>query len=389
MANFSAADVKKLRDATGAGMMECKKALEEADGDYQRAVEILRVKGTAKDEKRAGTRGRERPGRRRRGRDDRARVRDRLRRQERPVPDARRRHRRPLRGLVRRPTSRRCAARPCRTARPSRRTSATSPPSSARSSSCAAPSSSTARWRPTCTRSPRTCRRRWASWCSSPARTTQAARGAAMQVAALRAKYLTREDVPAEAVEAERRVAEEKARAEGKPEQAIAKIVEGRGQRLLHGQRPARAGVGAGDQEERQAGPRRGRRDPHRVRPLRGRLTRRPTPAALPWRAPVRIGFATTCTSTRGAAMTDTEAAPPSYRRVLLKLSGEVFGGGAIGVDPDVVASIARQIAEVVAERRPGRDRRRRRQLLPRRRAQPARHGPGPRRLHGHARHRA
>ncbi len=38
----------------------------------------------------------------------------------------------------------------------------------------------------------------------------------------------------------------------------------------------------------------------------------------------------------------------PIYRRVLLKLSGEVFGGGQIGVDPDVVQRIARQIAEVV-----------------------------------------
>jgi uridylate kinase len=38
-----------------------------------------------------------------------------------------------------------------------------------------------------------------------------------------------------------------------------------------------------------------------------------------------------------------------SYRRVLLKLSGEVFGGGQIGVDPDVVQSIARQVAQVVA----------------------------------------
>ncbi len=42
------------------------------------------------------------------------------------------------------------------------------------------------------------------------------------------------------------------------------------------------------------------------------------------------------------------EASPNAYRRVLLKLSGEVFGGGAIGVDPQVVRSIARQIAEVV-----------------------------------------
>jgi uridylate kinase len=40
----------------------------------------------------------------------------------------------------------------------------------------------------------------------------------------------------------------------------------------------------------------------------------------------------------------------PAHRRVVLKLSGEVFGGGAIGVDPDVVAGIARQIATVVRE---------------------------------------
>jgi uridylate kinase len=46
--------------------------------------------------------------------------------------------------------------------------------------------------------------------------------------------------------------------------------------------------------------------------------------------------------------MTDIEAAPSPYRRVLLKLSGEVFGGGKIGVDPDVAHSIALQIAEVV-----------------------------------------
>ncbi len=40
---------------------------------------------------------------------------------------------------------------------------------------------------------------------------------------------------------------------------------------------------------------------------------------------------------------------PSPYRRVLLKLSGEAFGGGAIGVDPDVIASLAAQIAHVVA----------------------------------------
>jgi elongation factor Ts len=56
MANISAADVKKLRDLTSAGMMDSKKALEEADGDFDKAIEILRVKGAAKAEKRGAER---------------------------------------------------------------------------------------------------------------------------------------------------------------------------------------------------------------------------------------------------------------------------------------------------------------------------------------------
>ena len=52
MADFTAADVKTLRDQTGAGMMDCKRALEEADGDIDKAVEILRVKGQAQAAKR-------------------------------------------------------------------------------------------------------------------------------------------------------------------------------------------------------------------------------------------------------------------------------------------------------------------------------------------------
>lgn len=43
--SISAQDVKKLRDATGVGMMDCKKALQEADGDFDEAVELLRKKG--------------------------------------------------------------------------------------------------------------------------------------------------------------------------------------------------------------------------------------------------------------------------------------------------------------------------------------------------------
>ncbi|SNU05902.1 elongation factor Ts [Lachnospiraceae bacterium] len=51
---ISAADVKKLREMTGAGMMDCKKALTETDGDFDAAIEFLRKKGLAQAEKKAG-----------------------------------------------------------------------------------------------------------------------------------------------------------------------------------------------------------------------------------------------------------------------------------------------------------------------------------------------
>ncbi len=53
MAEITAAMVKQLRDKTGAGMMDCKKALQEAEGDFDKAVEILRKRGIAKAAKRA------------------------------------------------------------------------------------------------------------------------------------------------------------------------------------------------------------------------------------------------------------------------------------------------------------------------------------------------
>lgn len=54
MADISAEQVKRLRDATGAGMMACKNALVETDGDFDSAVDLLRQKGLAGVEKRAG-----------------------------------------------------------------------------------------------------------------------------------------------------------------------------------------------------------------------------------------------------------------------------------------------------------------------------------------------
>ncbi len=54
MANFTAQDVKDLRERTGCGMMDCKKALTESNGDVERAIEFLREKGLAAAAKKAG-----------------------------------------------------------------------------------------------------------------------------------------------------------------------------------------------------------------------------------------------------------------------------------------------------------------------------------------------
>jgi elongation factor Ts len=53
MANYTAADIKRLREQTGAGMLDCKNALADADGDYDAAVEALRIKGAKDVTKRA------------------------------------------------------------------------------------------------------------------------------------------------------------------------------------------------------------------------------------------------------------------------------------------------------------------------------------------------
>jgi elongation factor Ts len=59
MAEITAKEVKRLRDATGAGMMDCKKALIESDGDFDKAVEALRKKGLAKAAERSDRENRE------------------------------------------------------------------------------------------------------------------------------------------------------------------------------------------------------------------------------------------------------------------------------------------------------------------------------------------
>lgn len=59
MSEFSAKEVKALRDRTGAGVLACREALAEAQGDIERAVEVLRARGQSQAAKRAGEEARE------------------------------------------------------------------------------------------------------------------------------------------------------------------------------------------------------------------------------------------------------------------------------------------------------------------------------------------
>jgi elongation factor Ts len=227
MANFSAADVKKLRDATGAGMMDCKKALEEADGDYNKAVEILRVKGEAKNVKRgdrvasnglvAAAEG---------AMIELASETDFVAKNEQfqtlaadivahfagsSVTDAEALKNETLKDgktvedsiqslaavIGEKLELRRAVKLDGQVATYLHRKASDLPP-------------------------------QVGVLVEFTGGDVDAARGAAMQVAALRARYLTRDEVPADVVEHERAIAEATSREEGKPEQAIAKITEGR-----------------------------------------------------------------------------------------------------------------------------------------------------------------
>jgi elongation factor Ts len=228
MANFTAADVKKLRDATGAGMMECKKALDEAEGDFDKAVEVLRIKGEAK----AARRGAERTASNglvaaaegamielasetdfvakneqfqtlaadivahfsASGASDIDALRSETLKDGRTVAE----NIEALAAVIGEKLElRRAVKLDGQVATYLHRKASDLPP-------------------------------QVGVLVQFTGDNAEAARGAAMQIAAMRPKYLTREEVPAEVVENERRIAEATAREEGKPEQALARIVEGR-----------------------------------------------------------------------------------------------------------------------------------------------------------------
>ena len=228
MANYTAADVKRLRELTGAGMLDCKNALVEADGDFDKAVEVLRIKGAKDVGKRAERATAEGLVAAKDGalielnsetdfvakNDEFQTLADQIvaaaaaskatdvdalkaakigdTTVEQAIADLSRQDRREARAASCRVLRRHRRDLPAQAVRP-------------------------------------TCRRPSACWSSTPARTKDAAAHAvALQIAALKAKYLTRDDVPEDIVANERRIAEETAKEEGKPEQALPKIVEGR-----------------------------------------------------------------------------------------------------------------------------------------------------------------
>jgi elongation factor Ts len=227
MANISAADVKKLRDATGAGMMDSKRALEEADGDLDRAVEILRVKGEAKNAKRG----------------ERVATNGLVAAAEGAMIEiasetdfvAKNEQFQTLAGDI---VAHFAAsdATDLESLKAEKLKDGKTVDESVQDLAAVIGEKLELRRAVKLDGKVATYLHRKAS--DLPPQVgvlvqfegddAEAARGAAMQIAALRARYLTRDDVPAEAVDAERRVLEEKTRAEGKPEQAIAKIVEGR-----------------------------------------------------------------------------------------------------------------------------------------------------------------
>ena len=231
MANFTAADVKRLREITGAGMLDCKNALAETDGDFDKAVEALRIKGAKDVGKRA----------------ERATAEGLV-----AAKDG---------ALIELNSETDFVAKNAEFQKLADEIVAAAAASKATDVDTlnAAKAGDTTVEQAIADLSAKIGEklelRRVANFDgtvetylhkraadlppavgvlveygsgSDPDTSTAAAHAVALQIAALKARYLSREDVPEDVVASERRIAEETAKAEGKPEQALPKIVEGR-----------------------------------------------------------------------------------------------------------------------------------------------------------------
>jgi elongation factor Ts len=227
MANVSAADVKRLREATGAGMMDSKKALEEAGGDFDKAIEVLRIKGAKSLGKRAERTAANGLVAASGGalielncETDFVAKNDQFQQLGTQIAD--------LAAATKVSTSEELAAQPLADGQSVQqaidalatvigeklvlgRVAVFDGPTAVylhKRASDLPPSVGVL--------------------VAFDGDDENAARGAAMQVAAMRPQYLSRDEIPADVVENERRIAEATAREEGKPEAALPKIIEGR-----------------------------------------------------------------------------------------------------------------------------------------------------------------
>ena len=230
MANYTAADVKKLREVTGSGMMDCKKALEETGGDFDKAVELLRIKGAKDVGKRAERNATEGliavsgntmveinsetdfVAKNAEFKDVAAQIAEGAAKakansaEELAAADVNGKSAADVLQELSAKIGEKLELRRAATVEGDKvavylhHRSADLPPSVGV----------------------------LVAYTGEGAEAEAAAKAAAMQVAALKAGYLTREDVPAEVVEKERSIAEQITREERKPEKAIPKIVEGR-----------------------------------------------------------------------------------------------------------------------------------------------------------------
>jgi elongation factor Ts len=228
MANYTAADVKKLRDTTGAGMMDAKKALEETDGDFDKAIEVLRVKGAAK----AAKRGAERTASN--GLVAAAENAMVLLSCETDFVAKNEQFQQLAADVVAHAAASKVSDVPSLLAE----TLADGKTVAENIEALAAVIGEKLELSKVAVLDGTVAAYMHKRAADLPPQVgvlvefdgdnVEAARGAAMQIAAMRPLYLTRDEVPADTLESERRIAEAKAREEGKPEQAVPRIVEGR-----------------------------------------------------------------------------------------------------------------------------------------------------------------
>lgn len=229
MANYTAADVKRLRELTGSGMMDCKNALEESAGDFDKAVELLRIKGAKDVGKRAGRATAEGLVTVSDGymielnseTDFVAKSAEFIELADKIVATAVKNKVADLSALESadldgQTVSDAVTAFSAKTGEKLvlRRIAAYDGPVATylhKRSSDLPPAVGV-----------------MVSYSGEGDAAAEAARGAAMQIAALKATYVSRDEVPADVVAKEREIAEATAKEEGKPEQALPKIVEGR-----------------------------------------------------------------------------------------------------------------------------------------------------------------